>query len=69
MTGEGERGDRKEWRLKYDRAERQHPDFMFCLTVHGIPTLQAMDRSRPIGKTAPWNAPASSGLFAGLGGS
>jgi len=53
-----ERGDRDEWRFKHDRANRQDPNLMFCLTVHHILALEAMDRSRPIGKTAPWNSPA-----------
>jgi hypothetical protein len=50
------KGDyRDERRLDHDRADRQEPNLVFCLTVHQILTLEAMDRSRPIG--APWNSP------------
>ena len=39
-------GDRDEWRLKDDCADRQDPNLVFCLTVHFIPTPKQRDRSR-----------------------
>jgi hypothetical protein len=41
----GDCGYRDEWRLEQDRGDRQEPNLVFCLTVHEIPTLEAMDRS------------------------
>jgi hypothetical protein len=36
-------GERDEGHLDDHRADRQDPDYMFCLTVHEIPTLEALD--------------------------
>jgi hypothetical protein len=65
VARESEGSYRCERRLDHDRADRQEPNLVFCLTVHQILTLEAMDRSRPIGKTATWKVPAGARLMAG----
>jgi hypothetical protein len=45
VARKGDCGYRDEWRLEQDRGDRQEPNLVFCLTVHEIPTLEAMDRS------------------------
>jgi hypothetical protein len=43
MTRIGESGYRDEWRLDHDLADRQEPNLVLCLSVHEIPTLEAMN--------------------------
>jgi hypothetical protein len=50
VARENEGGYRDEWRLDHDRADRQEPNLVSRLTVHEIPTLEAMDRSHPLEK-------------------
>jgi hypothetical protein len=55
VARESEGSYRYERRLDHDRADRQEPNLVFCLTVHEIPTLKAIDGSRvvPGHETAP----------------